>query len=501
MEISRRSFLGAGAGAVSLAVLSGAPARAFSSVPWSQLSSRLSGTLVLPSDSAYALAKQLDLAQFDAVNPQAIAYCQSAADVSLCLKFAQDQQLSLTPRSGGHSLGGYSTNPGLVIDVSRLNSVAPGNSSVTFGPGAQNIDLLTALAPSGQAVAGGAHSTVAAGGFIQGGGVGFITRQLGMACDKMTSAQVVLADSSIVTASAQEHPDLFWALQGGGGGNFGIVTSYTVTPSPVSMVAAANISWNFSDAADLLEGYTQWLVDAPSTIGGIVLLFLPDAAPGVTPVVAQLLVGLGGLDQLNSEVNRMLSLIGKAPQSNSANMVPYQALMMNVYGCAQLTTDQCRRVGTNPQAQLPRTPFGLARSRLFDGPIPRTAWEQALAVFDTARVTGQRHQMEVLALGGAVNELDRTATAYVHRDSLFNIQYVTPVFQPTDQGKAAARSWVDAGFSAIDPYSSGESYQNFIDPALSGWRSAYYAENYPRLVWTKYKYDPHRVFRFAQGID
>ncbi|MUN35171.1 FAD-binding oxidoreductase [Actinomadura litoris] len=505
MTVSRRTFLGAGAGALSLPVLTGSlgPARAAArarATPWDALASRLRGTLVRPGDAAYEQAKQLDLGQFDAARPQAVAYCQSPADVSLCLRFAQDNGVPLTPRSGGHSLGGYSTTQGLIVDVSRLNAVTPGEGTVRFGAGAQNIDLLTGLAPHGRAVVGGAHATVAAGGYVQGGGVGFLTRRLGMACDAMTSAEVVLADGRVVTASRRRHPELFWALRGGGGGNFGVVTSYTATTAQVGTVAAATLAWRFDDAADLLDGYTRWLVDAPSSIGGIVLVFLPDAAPGTPPVVAQQLVGTGGPEQLTAEVDRMLSLVGRAPQSNRVAELPYRDLMMNIYGCATLSTDQCRRVGTRPDARLPRTPFGLARSRLFRGPIPRAAWDRALAVFDTARVPGQRHQMEVLALGGAANAPGRTDTAYVHRDSLFNIQYVTPVFQPTDEGRAAARAWVDTGFEAIDPHSSRESYQNFIDPALPGWQRAYYAENYPRLSRIKHAYDPHGVFRFAQGI-
>ena len=125
-----------------------------------------------------------------------------------------------------------------------------------------------------------------------------------------------------------------------------------------------------------------------------------------------------------------------------------------------------------------------------------------LAVFDLARLAGQTHKLEVLALGGAASDPARTDTAYVHRDALYDINYLSVVNDPpaTAEAERAARRWADAGFAAVDPYADGETYQNFIDPALPGWRQAYYAENYPRLTEVKAAYDPHGAFRFPQGI-
>jgi FAD/FMN-containing dehydrogenase len=466
------------------------------------LSDHLQGELVLPADAGYPAAKLVFTAQFDGINPQAIAYCGSVADVALCLGFAQDNALPFAARSGGHSAGGYSMSPGLVIDVSRLNSITLGNGTATMGPGAELVDITNALAPAGLGISGGFCPTVAAGGFLQGGGIGLFTRSIGIACDKVTSAQVVLADGSVVIASPAQNSDLYWALRGGGGGNFGIVTSYTFTPSPLTDVAAGFLTWPYDQALDVVDGWTQWMVDAPWTIGGGLNVTLQDAAPGNTPVVSLLLACVDAAAGFGTEIDRLVSLVGHAPAFQQALTAPYQAIMMSQYNCSELTVAQCHLSGSSPVAELPRPAFGLERGRMFNGPIPRAGWANALAVLDTARLAGQEHLFQVTALGGAANTLSRSATAYVHRDSLFMANYITENAVPpvSDEAEAAGAQFVDAGFAALNPYSNGETYQNFIDPRLPDWAHSYYAENYPRLLAVKRAYDPHNAFRFAQGI-
>jgi FAD/FMN-containing dehydrogenase len=499
--ISRRSFLGAGAGALAVSALRAGPVLASSGTPWAQLRQRLQGQLVLPSDPTYATAKQLDLLQFDVINPKAIAYCASPADVALCLKFAQYNGVCIAARSGGHSLGGYSTTQGLVIDVSRLNSVTAVNGTVSLGPGAESVDMVNALAPSGLALSTGYCPTVAAGGYLQGGGLGPLTRNVGVATDHVTAAQVVLANGQVVTASPGQNSDLYWAIRGGGGGNFGIVTSYAVIPTALSQLGVVSLSWSYDSTVDMLDGYAQWLADAPRTIGGAANVALPDAAPGNTPAPTVLMLSSGTTAELDGEVGRLISLTG-APTSQARSVVPYPALMMGIYGCAAYTVAQCHLTGAGSQGVLPRSTFGLQRSRYMREPVPRSGWEQAVATFDAGRLTGQTHILEVIALGGAANDLARSDTAYVHRDSLFITSYLAGInTEPVSSTAAAvAQQWVNAGFAAIDPYSNGETYQNFIDPALGDWQRSYYAENYPRLVSVKEKYDPAGVFTFAQSV-
>lgn len=501
--ISRRSVLGATAGAVAISGLGMTTRAAGSGVNWSQLRSHMTGTLVLPGDPGYTTAKQLDLQQFDVINPQAIAYCAGTSDVALTLRFAQDNGLPFAVRSGGHSGGGYSTTTGLVIDVSRLNSVTVSGSKAIFGTGAENVDITNGLAAYGFAVPGGYCPTVAAGGFVQGGGLGLLSRPYGMACDNVTAVRVVLASGQTVTASATQYRDLFWAIRGGGGGNFGVVTSYEVAPAAVTSVGLINLVWDWSQAPAMLEGYAQWSLDAPRTISGGAFIQLPDAAAGNVPTPMAFVGSTGTTTELESEVSRLIALTGAPVQQSPTSVVPYSQLMMNFYRCASDTVTQCHRSDNYPGGVLTRPAFGLQRSRMFKN-LPSTAlWENLCGLFEQYRVAGQGHILEVLPMGGAIADLSRTDTAFVHRDQLMTINVLCDIEDPTyadANGKAAGQGFVDAGFDALDPESSGETYQNFIDPELPDWRSSYYAENYSRLAWIKSKYDPYNAFSFQQSI-
>jgi FAD/FMN-containing dehydrogenase len=505
--ISRRSLIGAGAGALAVPALKPRAGWAphHGGLPWNRLNARLGGRVVRPGDAAYATAKDLYDQQFDRILPQAVAYCAGPSDVARCLEFAQVHRLPFAVRSGGHSLGGYSTTPGLVVDVSSLNSISVGDGTVTVGPGAQGVDVTTALAPHGLGLVGGYHPSVGVGGFYTGGGLGLLTRSLGMGCDRITSAQVVLADGSVVTASPTRHRDLYWAIRGGGGGNFGVVTSYTMRPAPVSQIAVSNLAWRWEDAPAMLDGYARWLVDAPRTLNGGIFVALPDAAPGVTAIPTAFVASTtGDVAELNSEVARLLALVGAAPvQQSPAAVVPYQALMMNFYGCGSMNPAQCHRTDTSQGGELPRPHLYLLRSRLFRHVPPASMWQDVVEVLERHRAAGQSRTIELVPFGGAVGDLGRTDTAFVHRDTLFSVAYLADIESPdgaSAAGQQAAHDYVDDGFAVLDAHSCGESYQNFIDPKLHDWARSYYAENYPRLVRVKAKYDPDGAFRFGQSI-
>ena len=505
MTLSRRTLLGATASAATAAGLgvNRYNPRPRPTVRWSQLSSHLQGRLVLPADAAYATAKQLELGQYDQVNPQAVAYCAGESDIATCLSFAQDHGLPFAIRSGGHSGGGYSTSHGIIIDVSGLNQVSVGQDSVTIGAGCEGVDVINALGPQGLVIPGGYCPTVGVGGYYQGGGIGPLTRSIGLGVDRLQSAQVVLADGRIVTASADENPDLYWALRGGGGGNFGVVTSFDVTPVALSNVAFAEMQYEWSSCAQMLSGFTQWLVQAPRTIMGYCLVQLPDAAPGATPSCVILLSSTGTTDELTTECARLASLTGTPQSSSPAFLVPYESIMMGVYGCSTYSVAQCHRTDNSPGGLLPREQFGALRSRLFNSPPPLAFWEQVAALFETRRIAGQAHLLEMWAVDGAVHDPGPADTAFVHRDSLITAGFlssITTATGATPAGCATAQEFVDAGFALMNPYSSGRTYQNFMDPLLPDWQSSYYGANYERLARVKRDYDPYRAFSFAQAI-
>ncbi|MEU5436582.1 FAD-binding protein [Streptomyces sp. NPDC020719] len=502
--ITRRSFIGmAGAGAAALSLSGFTTATATTTSQWDRLRANLTGTLVLPSDSSYQTAKTVEYAQFSLTNPQAVVYAANANDVTNSLIFAQYHDIPVAARSGGHSGGGYSTTTGLVIDVSRLNTVTPGSGTATVGGGTQLVDVVNGLGASGLAIPGGLFPTVALGGFLQGGGVGLLTRQHGLGLDKVTAAKVVLANGRQVTASATSNPDLFWAIRGGGGGNFGIVTQYTVTPAAVPTLHFAELTYSYDHAVGALHGLTQWLEGAPTTFGSRSNIDLFDAKPGAAPLVVLQVASVGTRAEFDTEIARLIAATGASPIQQNIYTDTYQSAMMKIFGCGSYSQQQCHNNTWDP-ANGKLAPFGnaLGRGRLLSESPSESDWARMVGVFDTERTAGHFHMFEIVALGGAANTVSRTATAYVHRDSTLLTSYYSFAYGVLSGAELdSAQRFCDNGFAAVDPISRGESYQNFIDPKLADWREAYYGENYPRLSYLKSKYDPYGTFSFAQGID
>lgn len=472
-------------------------------VDWNSLGCHLDGDLVLPSDPRYEQACEQALGQFDNTNPMAVAYCESTKDVQTVIAFAQDNAVHTVPRSAGHSFGGYSTTTGMILDVSRLNRVTTDGTHVTIGAGTQQADALAALAPYGLALVSGLCPTVGSGGYIQGGGIGYQTRKYGMACDRLVSADVVLADRRIVRASARENPDLYWALRGNGGGNYGVVTRYTLEPVRRNSLVGYRLVWSGGDTAALIENWQQWVLTAPNDLSSL-LLARTASPPSPSTMVIVTGTWYGTLDELNRRLDELVGLTGVTPLNRSVGEVSVQDAMMQGYDCANLTTAQCHRVGTTPEAMAPQWNYYRTRCRMFGSAVPRADVEDLLAVLaDPAHFrNGQFRMLYFEALGGAANERARTDTAYVHRTTKMLAGLTATVGDPayTGEDTAACESWLGDGFAVLDRHSLRESYQNYMDPALKAWRTAYYAENYPRLVRVKRAYDPHKFFRFARGI-
>jgi FAD/FMN-containing dehydrogenase len=502
---NRRDFLRLGAGfgaAAAIGTFASAPASGAArrrAVDWDTLRRHLAGDLVLPADADYDRARQAESSEFDAIRPQAVAFCESAADVSTVVRFAGDNTLHTVPRSGGHSFGGYSTTDGVILDVSRMNQVQVNGGTVTVGSGTQQIDALAALSPHGLLLAGGQCATVGVGGFLQGGGIGMLTRKVGLGADRMVSAKVVLADGRTVCASRTENADLFWALRGNGGGNYGVITSYELKPVPVASMVNYTVSWPAEVAKQVIEAWQPWSIGAPWDLGASLAVFTPDAATVPPQVVA-----FGAWFGTQADLDRLLdALVAQAGAAPSARVVAQKAprdAMMEWYGCAQLTTEQCHRVGYSPEAQMPRTNFYRTRNRMFGGPVPDA--DGLLSAFEADKRAGQFRMLYLESIGGQAGVPDRRATAYVHRNTQILCGYSIALTAPdfTAEDTAACEQWAAGGFAALDPHSLGESYQNFIDPSLPDWRDAYYKENYSKLVAVKDRYDPHRFFRFDRAI-
>jgi FAD/FMN-containing dehydrogenase len=506
--MDRRTFLGAGTGAVLASGLGlGAPgsagARPRPGVKWERLRAALTGDLVLPGDAAYDHAKRLAAAQFDDIHPRAVAYCESAADVRTCVLFAQHEDVHAVVRSGGHSFVGWSTTEGLVVDLSRMNAIRPdGGGTLRLGPGAQAVDVVGALAPLGLSVPAGFCPSVCPGGFVTGGGMGWQFRKYGPTSDRLRSAEVVLADGRIVTCSEHHREDLLWALRGGGGGNFGVVTRFDLAPTREPRAVMFNLTWPWDDAVTVLDAWQRWQVTTPPATCPRAALLLNDAAPGAVPTVIVTGAHLGEPSEVEAMLAELTSEIGRPPATRVVRDLTYEQAMMAQFGCENDSIEQCHLSGANPEALLPRTQYVHHRSRMFSRAVPGSGVTRMVEAYDRDRRKGQYRWLGLLGLGANANRVRPTDTAYVHRDAetfaVFTVGLGTPV--PPAQELAAATAWVDGAFTAMDRWSNGRTYLNYPDPDLADWAGAYYGENLPRLRRVKRRYDPHGFFRFPHAI-
>ncbi|MFE7660017.1 FAD-binding oxidoreductase [Streptomyces celluloflavus] len=471
-------------------------------IPWEQLRAAVRGEVVLPGDAGYERAKQLASAQFDTVRPQAVVRCESARDVRGALLFTQDHDLPTAVRSGGHSFTGWSTGQGLVIDLSRMDRVRPSASTVHLGPAAQAVDVVTALAPLGLSVPGGFCPTVAPGGFVTGGGMGWHFRKYGPASDRLVAAQVVLADGRIVTASREHHRDLLWALRGGGGGNFGVVTDFEIAPTRERRVVTLDLTWPWALADRVLAHWQEWAAAAPADLAPRAGILLNDARPGAEPTVIVGGAHFGEQSELEALVAELTAAIGTPPTTRVIQERPYRDAMMRLFGCTDSSTAQCHLTGSNPEALLPRTTWVRHRSRMFGRPVPASGLAAMLGAFDAERRAGQYRWLGLLSLGKNANAPGAQDTAYVHRDAEFFAVYTVGLSspQPEPEELSAALGWVGGGFAAMDPFSNGRTYVNYPDPDLPDWADAYYGQNLPRLSAVKRRYDPHGFFRSPHSI-
>ncbi|MET9296406.1 FAD-binding oxidoreductase [Streptomyces sp. NPDC003077] len=508
--IRRRALLTAGAATglaasgllAGAAAASGVRARAGSRTPWEQLRAAVRGDVVLPGDASYERARQLASAQFDHIRPRAVVRCESAQDVRTALLFAQDHDLHTAVRSGGHSFAGWSTTEGLVIDLTRMHRIRASGSTVRVGPAAQAVDIVAALSPLGLTVPGGFCPTVAPGGFVTGGGMGWQFRKYGPASDRLVSAQVVLPSGRIVTASTKQHGDLLWALRGGGGGNFGVVTDFELAPNRETRVVTFDLSWPWAQAERVLTSWQEWAAHTPADLAPRAGVLLNDAKPGAEPTVLVTGVHFGTEEELRELLAELVSDIGAQPRTSVVAERPYDKAMMRLFGCEDASAAQCHVTGSNPEALLPRTAFVRHRSRMFDRGVPASGLADMLAAFDADRRAGQYRYLGFLSLGKNANRPGAGDTAYVHRDAELFILYTVGLSgpQPGEEATAAALDWVNHGFRTMDPFSNGRTYVNYPDPDLPDWQRAYYGENLPRLTAVKKRYDPHGFFRFPHGI-
>ncbi len=414
--------------------------------------------------------------------PAAIAQCKTAHGVSLAVQWARANQFALCGHGGGHSYEGFSSCPGLMIDVRSMNSVVinAANQTARIGAGALLGDVAEALFAQGFALPAGTCKPVGIAGLTLGGGHGLAARKFGLTCDNLLAAHLVEANGNELDASATANPDLFWALRGGGGGNFGIVTGFTFQIHPVNRVIAFRIVWpnNFPTAS--LKKWQSFAQSAPDELGFVFVmsggqghitgirctgLYLPQTA-GQTPTVATLKTLLAPLLSVGGPTltTRQFSYI-EAARYFAGNGDPDR-----VYFKA-------------------KSDYSLA------------AWSNdAVSAFISALRNSASPLAAIFeAYGGAINRVGEADTAFPHRGTTrFCLQYYAEWSSSSStNGKVAA---VRALYAAMRPFLPGYSYVNYIDSDLTDYAPAYYKGNLARLQTVKQQYDPDNVFHFAQSI-
>jgi FAD/FMN-containing dehydrogenase len=444
----------------------------------------LRGALIGRSHREYDEARKLYNGMIDK-RPLLIARCTDVADVIAAVNFGRDQKLPIAIRGGGHNGPGFgSVDDGLVIDLSLMKGVRvdPASRTVRAGPGCTSGDVDHATHPFGLAVPFGIVSTTGIAGLTLGGGSGHLTRKFGLTIDNLLEADVVLADGRFVTASKSANADLLWALRGGGG-NFGVVTSFLFQAHPVDMVFAGPIAWEQSHARAIMRAYRDFLPKAPEELGALVgLKKVPSTAPFPKEFwgarICLLVACYNGSEEQGRKALAPLLDALPPPALNWMGMMPYPVLNSMFDGLYPKGMQWYWRgdfVNALPDAAI-------------DAHI-----EQA------AKTPSELSLMHLYPIDGAVHRVGRNEAAWSARDS--NWSMVIAGIDPDPQKAGAITGWTKSYWDAVHPFNPGAGYSNFMmDDEGAARVKATYGENYDRLAAIKKKYDPANLFRVNQNI-
>jgi hypothetical protein len=441
------------------------------------------GQLIGPGDSSYDEARAVYNAMIDR-RPGLIARPSDAEDVAKVIGFAREHDLRLAIRGGGHNGAGLGTvDDGVVIDLSSFKSVEvdPKARKVRVGGGATWGDVDSATGEHGLATPSGIISTTGVGGLTLGGGIGHLTRKYGLAIDNLLEAELVLADGSQVTANADSHPELYWAIRGGGG-NFGVVTSFVFRLSDVGTVVAGPTFWAVEQSEEVLSAYREFILGAPRELNGF---FAYAKVPPAPPFPEEL--------HLREVCGVVWCYVGPEDKAAAA-MAPLLESLPEplLHGPAPM-----------PHAML---------QGAFDGLYPagdQWYWradfvkeipDEAVAIhhkYGSAMPTW-KSTMHMYPIDGAAHDVDSADTAWFYRDA--NWGSVFAGVDPDPANVDAIRRWSIDYFEELHPFSSGGAYVNMMMEEGQERVRASYGKNYDRLASVKATYDPDNVFRVNQNI-
>ncbi len=439
------------------------------------------GRLIQPPDPGYDDARTIYNAMIDK-RPRLIARCADIADVIAAVGFGRENALPTAIRGGGHNGPGLAlVDEGLVIDLSAMKGirVAPEAGTVRVEPGCTWGDVDHATHAFGQATVSGIISTTGVGGLTLGGGHGYLSRKYGLTIDNLLSADVVLADGRLVHASEDEHPDLFWALRGGGG-NFGVVTSFEYRLHPVDTVVAGPLFWPLEALEPTLKWYRDWLPSASEDVYAFYLVGqVPEADPFPEAIRGRKICGLVWcLTGLQEQADAMIQPARdvEAPLFEHIAPMPYPAIQGLFDGL-----------------------YPPGHQWYWKGDFFREISDDAVAShLRFAEVPTPQSTMHLYPVNGAVHRIGREQTAWQYRDVHWSM-VIAGVDPDASKGENITR-WARDYWQALHPYSAGASYVNFMMEEGRERIQAGYGQNYGRLQAIKAKYDPNNFFRVNQNI-
>jgi FAD/FMN-containing dehydrogenase len=369
-----------------------------------------------------------------------------------------------------------------------MSTVSVSDGRATVGAGARLGEVYDALEVDELTIAAGCGATVGIAGLALGGGVGILGRLHGLTCDQLLGAEVVVADGRVVDCDEERDEELFWALRGGGGGNFGVVTSFLFRTVPAPASTAFHLVWPFSHAAGVIEAWQRWAPDAPDELAASVLITVPgnlDRAPLVNLFGAM----VGTQSETSALLDELVGRIGTDPATAALEHGSYVQTKRYLGGLGD-QFEEIERDQTQPV-------HSFSKSEFFEHSLPAEAVAALVEHLDEGRVAGESRELDCMPFGGAYNRVPADATAFPHRGARFLLKH-TVVVDPeaSRREKDAARLWLTRSWDSVHPWASGGVYVNFPDPDLVGAEHAYYGANYERLLSVKQQYDPDNFFRF-----
>ena len=453
--------------------------------PYEQLATALRGELVVPGDPGYDQARAVYNAMIDK-RPAAVARCRDAADVVACVRFAGEHGVQVAVRGGGHNAAGLGVwDDALVIDLSPMRSVtvSPAGHTVRVDGGCTWGDVDHATVAFGMATPSGFLASTGVGGLTLGGGIGYLTRRFGLTVDNLLEADVVLADGSLVTASESSHGDLFWALRGGGG-NFGIVTSFTFACHDIGeagVIIGGPVLYDLADTGEVMRWYRELVPSLPEELSGwIALLTIPPAPPFPEELWGRKACGIvwcyTGPHDKAAEILEPVTAFG-SPLLTGLHAMPFSVLQSAFDGLYPAGLQWYWRADFYQQI----TDTAIEVHRRYGQQLP----------------TGHS-TMHLYPIDGAASRVPAEATAFGYRDGGWAGVIVGVDPDPANAGLISA--WAKDYWTELHPTSAGGGYVNFLMDEGQDRIKAAYRGNYDRLTRIKARYDPANTFHVNQNI-